>query len=142
TTATAGEKTPVDGSQPPADGGSPPPPPTDVEVAKAFFAGLRSNAAALMTGAADTGITDGVKAFGDSLKAANGLGEYAIEEFRAAHGAYDLWKQYTSGATTSNESQLRDYGGSCVVYQGSFPTQVIAAGTTPGYDYVGPYTPA
>ena len=40
----------------------------DVATAKAFFANLRANAAALQSGVTDTGIADGVNAFGATLQ--------------------------------------------------------------------------
>jgi len=122
TAAAAGVNTPI-------NGGVSTQTRSDVTVAKQFFSTLRSNAAALDSGTVDTGIVDGVKAFGDSLT--NEVAALTSNTMRMAslpRMARDLWTDYKSG-TTSTPSRLLDpsYAGGCTVFQGAFPTQIGGA---------------
>ena len=98
---------------------------TDVATARQFFAGLRANAAALRSGTVDTGIADGVKAFGDSLNTeATALTGSSVTAVRSATVASKLWNDYQAGAMSNvNVSGFGNFASYCTVYQGTFPTQ-------------------
>lgn len=90
--------------------------PTDIAAAKLFFSALRSNAAALESGSVDTGISDGVKAFGDALSnEAAALTTNTMTVAQLASEAMGLWKNFKSGA------QVDPYSDHCNVSQGSVP---------------------
>ena len=121
---------------------SPSPPPTavltpsqqaDVATAKAFVTRLRSNAAALKNGPLETGITDGVKAFGDSLQnEAAAVTRQTTDVVRLTDMALRLWVDYTTGAVTNpNSTAVNSFYGGCTVYEGSFPTEIGSANGAP-----------
>lgn len=115
---------------------------TDVAAAKLFFSGLRSNAAALQSDAMSTGIADGVKAFGDSIKGeAAALTVNTLQVARLGDIAQSLWTNYTTGLTTSPDSPaISGFPGGCTVFQGAFPTQFGGTTGTSGLPYSGTST--
>ena len=116
----------------------------DVAAAKLFFKGLRSNAAALKADPVSTGIVDGVKAFGDSLRGeAAALTVNTVQVVRLSDIALSLWTNYTTGLTTdANSPALSGFPGGCTVFQGAFPTQFGGAIGASGERYSGTSTPA
>lgn len=117
---------------------------TDVAAAKLFFSGLRSNAAALQSDAMSTGIADGVKAFGDSIKGeAAALTVNTLQVARLGDIAQSLWTNYTTGLTASPDSPaISGFPGGCTVFQGAFPTQFGGTGGAGGAPYSGTSTSA
>lgn len=111
---------------------------SDIAKAKSFFSRLRSNAAALSNAPLDTGLADGVKAFGDSIRTESlAVAGDTADVVQLANIAYNLWKNYTSGATASvNNPPIQGFPGGCTVYQGAFPTRF---GGAPG-EALQPYT--
>ena len=98
---------------------------TDVATAKAFFANLRANAAALQSGVTDTGIADGVNAFGATLQtSAVSAATSVADSIRLDQTAFDLWQDYTGGATTDPNRNASAAFTGCTVYQGAFPTSL------------------
>ena len=94
-------------------------------VAKAFVSRLRSNAAALKNGPLETGITDGVKAFGDSLQnEAAAVTRQTTSLARLSKIAAELWSDYKGGYVSDpNSVAIAGFSGGCTVYEGPFPTQ-------------------
>lgn len=117
---------------------------TDVAAAKLFFSGLRSNAAALQSDAMSTGIADGVKAFGDSIKGeAAALTVNTLQVARLGDIAQRLWTNYTTGLTASPDSPaISGFPGGCTVFQGAFPTQFGGTTGASGAPYSGTSAPA
>ena len=117
---------------------APPPAPTaqavDVAAAKAFVSRLRSNAAALKNGPLETGITDGVKAFGDSLQnEAAAVTRQTAGMARLSDIAIQLWSDYKGSFTTNpNSAAIPGFTGGCTVFEGNFPGQF---GTADGAAY-------
>ena len=97
----------------------------DVATAKAFVSRLRSNAAALKSGPLETGITDGVKAFGDSLQnEAAAVTRQTTSLARLSKIAAELWSDYKGGFVSDpNSVAIAGFSGGCTVYEGAFPTQ-------------------
>ncbi len=121
-------------------GGTTPPPDTDVATAKAFFSNLRSNAFALSAkNPLNTGIADGVKAFGDSLNTeAASLTLNTAQVVQLADVAQSLWRNYTTGQTSSpNSPAISGFPGGCTVFQGTFPTLFGGTGAINGAPYSG-----
>ena len=113
---------------------------SDVALAKQFFSRLRSNAAALQNGPLETGITDGVKAFGDSLRnEAAAVSSETASVLRLADIAQALWTNFKINATTSNPNNvpIPGFTGGCTVFQGAFPTQFGGADGAAGLRYAG-----
>lgn len=108
---------------------------SDVAKAKSFVARLRSNAVAMQSAPLDTGIADGVQAFGDSLRdEAAKVTSSTANLARLAVMARDLWVNYTSGATNSvNSPTVAGFNGGCTVYQGNFPVKFGSGNTTDAY---------
>ena len=98
---------------------------SDIAKAKLFFSRLRSNAAALSSAPLDTGLADGVKAFGDSIRSESlAVASDTADVVRLAKIAADLWGHYKSGATTNpNNPAIQGFPGGCIVYQGTVPTR-------------------
>lgn len=96
---------------------------------------LRSNAAALKNGPLETGITDGVKAFGDSLQnEAAAVTRQTAAMARLSDMAIQLWSDYKGSHTLdANSAAIPGFTGGCTVYEGNFPTQF---GTADGAPYV------
>ena len=121
------------GVSPPAPAPTPAPAPApslsaeqiDVATAKAFVSRLRSNAAALKSGPLETGITDGVKAFGDSLQnEAAAVTRQTTSLARLSKIAAELWSDYKGGFVSDpNSVAIAGFSGGCTVYEGAFPTQ-------------------
>ncbi len=107
----------------------------DIAAAKAFVSRLRSNAASLRNGPLETGITDGVKVFGDSLQnEAAAVTQQTTQLARLSSIAVELWSDYRGRYSTNTESPaLPGLNGGCTIYQGSFPVQF---GTSDGAPYV------
>jgi hypothetical protein len=106
-----------------------------VAAAKAFVSRLRSNAAALKNGPLDTGITDGVKAFGNSLQneAAAVTGQTTALA-RLSDMAIQVWSDYKGGySLDTNAMAVPGFSGGCTVYEGNFP---VRFGTADGAPYV------
>ena len=103
-------------------------------MAKAFVSRLRSNAAALKNGPLETGITDGVKAFGDSLQnEAAAVTRQTTSLARLSKIAAELWSDYKGGYVSDpNSVAIAGFNGGCTVYEGTFPTQF---GTADGAPY-------
>lgn len=96
---------------------------SDIAKAKLFFSRLRSNAAALSNAPLDTGLADGVKAFGDSIRGESlAVASDTGDVVRLAKIASDLWDNYKSGASTSINGGITRVGG-CTIFQGTFPTR-------------------
>ncbi len=73
---------------------------TNVTKAKDFFTALRSNANALRYDPTSTGLVDGVKAFGDSLKDDSSLtAKLFVKTLTDSEKAGSLWYQLKSGAS-------------------------------------------
>ncbi|HMC16313.1 MAG TPA: hypothetical protein VKI18_11810, partial [Albitalea sp.] len=127
--ASAGTQTPISGGTPQGR--------SDVATAKLFFSGLRSNAAALQSAPLGTGVLDGVKAFGDSLRSeAAALTLNTARVVQLGDIAQNLWVNYTSGLTNSPDSvALAGFPGGCTVFQGSFPTRFGGAAGASGQRY-------
>jgi hypothetical protein len=102
-------------------------------AAKAFVSRLRSNAAALKNGPLETGITDGVKAFGDSLQnEAAAVTRQTADVLRLTDMALRLWADYKTGAVTNpNSTVVNGFSGGCTLYEGDFPTEIGNADGTP-----------
>lgn len=98
---------------------------SDITKAKLFFSRIRSNAAALANAPLDTGLADGVKAFGDSVRSESlSVAGDTADVVRLAKIASDLWNNYKSGATSNvNSPTIQGFPGGCTVYQGNFPTR-------------------
>ena len=98
---------------------------SDIIKARQFFSRLRSNAAALASGPLETGLADGVKAFGDSVRGeALAVASDTSKVVHMAVIASDLWSHYKSGATSNvNSPPIFGFPGGCTVYQGDFPTR-------------------
>lgn len=123
---------------------------SDIVKAKLFFSRLRSNAAALKNGPLDTGLSDGVKAFGDSLNnEALAVTGQTGQLLKLSSVAFQLWNDYKSGATTNpNSVAIPGLSGGCTVYEGSFPVRfgaeanAVGSDGKPGTAYVGGSTTA
>ncbi len=98
---------------------------SDIAKAKQFFSRLRSNAAALASAPLETGLAVGVKAFGDSVRSeALAVTGDTADVVRLASIASDLWTHYKSSPTSDvNSPAIAGFPGSCIVYQGDFPTR-------------------
>ena len=104
---------------------------SDIAKAKLFFSRLRSNAAALNSAALETGLADGVKAFGDSIRTESlAVARDTADVLRLAKIASDLWDDYKSDATSNVFSRgilpfprINNFPGGCTVFQGTFPTR-------------------
>lgn len=98
---------------------------SDIAKAKAFFSRVRSNAAALANAPLDTGLGDGVKAFGDSIRGESlAVASDTGDLLRLAKIASDLWDNYKSGATSNVDSpSIVGFKGGCTVFQGPFPSR-------------------
>ena len=98
---------------------------SDIAKAKLFFSRLRSNAAALNNAPLDSGLADGVKAFGDSIRTESlAVASDTANVVRLAQIAFDLWNNYQSRATSNvNSPGIAGFPGGCTVYQGSFPAR-------------------
>ncbi|HEY2925310.1 MAG TPA: hypothetical protein VGJ65_00435 [Albitalea sp.] len=121
-------------------GDTTPPADTDVATAKAFFSNLRSNAYALSAqDPLNTGIVDGVKAFGDSLNTeAASLTLNTAQVVQLGDVAQSLWRNYTTGQTTDPFSPgISGFPGGCAVFQGTFPTLIGGTGGANGAPYSG-----
>jgi hypothetical protein len=96
---------------------------------------LRSNAAALKNGPLETGITDGVKAFGDSLQnEAAAVTRQTTSMARLSDMAIQVWSDYKgSYSLDPNSVAVPGLIGGCTVYEGDFPAQF---GTADGAPYV------
>lgn len=94
---------------------------------------LRSNAAALKNGPLETGITDGVKAFGDSLQnEAAAVTRQTAAMARLSDMAIQLWSDYKGSRTLdANSAAIPGFTGGCTVYEGNFPTQFGGADGAP-----------
>ena len=123
---------------------------SDIVKAKLFFSRLRSNAAALQSGSLDTGLSDGVKAFGDSLNnEALAVTGQTGQLLKLSSVAFQLWNDYKRGATTNpNSATIPGLSGGCTVYEGSFPARfgaeanAVGSDGKPGTAYVGGSTTA
>ena len=97
---------------------------SDISKAKLFFSRLRSNAAALQSAPLETGLGDGVKAFGDSVRTeAVAVTSNTGKVLHLAQIATDLWAAYQAGSNNVNSPAIAGFPGGCIVYQGSFPTR-------------------
>ncbi len=129
--------TPAPAPVPPAPSPAPSPAPTaqelDVAAAKGFVSRLRSNAVALKDGPLETGITDGVKAFGDSLKnEAAAVTRETTALARLSDMAIQVWSDYKGGYSTDpNSPAVPGLAGGCTVYEGDFPAQFGSADGAP-----------
>jgi outer membrane biosynthesis protein TonB len=130
---------PAPAPTPPGPSPAPAPAPSaeqvDVATAKAFVSRLRSNAAALKNGPLETGITDGVKAFGDSLQnEAAAVTRETTHLARLSDLGAQLWSDYKGGFSVNpNSAAIPGFSGGCSVYEGVFPAQL---GTADGAPYV------
>ena len=97
---------------------------SDIAKARQFFSRLRSNAAALANAPLETGLADGVKAFGDSIRSESlAVAGDTADVVRLAQIAADLSANYKSGATNNvNSPGIPGFPGGCTVFQGDFPT--------------------
>jgi len=96
---------------------------SDIAKARSFFSRIRSNAAALVKAPLDTGLADGVKAFGDSIRSESlAVASDTGDVVRLAQIASDLWDNYKSGASSSINGGIARVGG-CTILQGEFPTR-------------------
>ena len=97
---------------------------SDIAKAKLFFSRLRSNAAALQSAPLETGLDEGVKAFGDSVRTeATAVTGNTGRVVRLAQIATDLWTAYRAGSSNVNSPAIAGFPGGCTVFQGSFPTR-------------------
>ena len=97
---------------------------SDIAKAKLFFSRLRSNAAALQSAPLETGLGEGVKAFGDAVRTeAAAVTGNTGRVVRLAQIATDLWTAYQGGSSNVNSPAIVGFPGGCTVYQGSFPTR-------------------
>lgn len=112
---------------------------SDIAKAKLFFSRLRSNAAALADAPLDTGLADGVKAFGDSIRGESlAVAGDTADVVRLAKIASDLWAHYQSGATTNvNSPAIQGFPGGCTVFRGDFPTLFGGTAGEAGQAYTG-----
>jgi len=112
---------------------------SDIAKAKQFFSRIRSNAAALSSAPLDTGLADGVKAFGDSIRTESlAVASDTADVVRLAKIASDLWIHYKSGATTNpNSPGIAGFNGGCTVFQGAFPTVFGGLAGEAGQPYAG-----
>jgi hypothetical protein len=140
----------LDGLEAAAKAGTPPPirsgtvqGRSDVASAKQFLSGLRSNTAALQSGPLGTGILDGVKAFGDSLRSeAVALTLNTAQVVQLGDIAQSLWINFKNGTSGAHSPAITGFPGGCTVYQGSFPTQFGGAAGASGQRYVSGAVPA
>ena len=112
---------------------------SDIAKAKLFFSRIRSNAAALADAPLDSGLADGVKAFGDSIRNESlAVAGDTADVVRLAKIASDLWDHYKRGATTNpNSPGMAGFNGGCAVFQGAFPTAFGGTAGEAGQPYAG-----
>ena len=97
---------------------------SDITKARLFFSRLRSNAAALQSAPLETGLGEGVKAFGDSVRTeAAAVTGNTGRVVRLAQIATDLWTAHQAGSNNINSPAIAGFNGGCTVFQGSFPTR-------------------
>ena len=110
---------------------------SDISKARLFFARLRANAAALEKGPLDSGVSDGIQAFGDSVRhEALLVTDDSAKVLHLAQIAQALWTSYAVNKSTSNVNSplIAGFSGGCTVYQGAFPTQFGGAAAALGSD--------
>ena len=116
----------------------------DIRTAQQFFGNLRDNARTLQKGPTETGIADGVKAFGQVVQVeAASLATAAADSIALDRMAFELWDDYKNGRRASNSLSDGPLAG-CTVFQGAFPASLgpLPSGSVPASEFQSSSVPA